>query len=478
MTQNVNRIRETYMMIQNAPNPEFPEYVQEWLQLDAGGTFRLYALHTQGIHGTVEGEKVLSYGLSTSLDGVTWTEYKVGGVLKIFDGNIHTGAGPDYIHVNVLSPTLITRFVRIYPKSWIGQPYMRAGLSGCPTHATIGLPDSPRLLSQGGQIRTLKACFATRRTGANDHLEFIELDQKVKIVPEPSDPLRIVEKIKGEVWGIDMLLTGEAMEAQEGDFLWIQKFHCGALLENKEGYPLGPSSRITFGSGGTISAASVYNARLNELNLGAYRMCVATKESGGDHNMDYHALTTSLALFNEAPYATLTVPYIAGLGQEIHVSWSLNGVKSKGQDWVALYRKGACRQADYTENNPYPVDEDEAQRYAQNQCHLATESIPAFVSSGTVSFQQSDYKNAGEYEVRYFFGNSHSGQGVVCRGKGGLAEGYEGSPTYKTCALEAKAMSNTIKVTAAVQGRLTRKKSSAAVHHLPGLEHGRNVRYF
>lgn len=314
--------------------------------------------------------------------------------------------------------------------------------------------------------------------GADQHLEFIELDQKVNIVPEPSDPAKLVEKVKGEVWGIEMLLSGEAMAAREGDFLWIQKFHCGALLASPEAYPLGPSSRITFGPGGTITAEQVYKARLNELNIGAYRMCVATKESAGDTNLDYHALTTSLALFNEEPYATLTVPYIAGLGQEIHVSWSLNGVLSNGQDWVGLYRKGTCVQSDYSEDNPYPPDDGEAQRHSQNQCYLATENIPAFVSSGTVSFKQSDYKIAGEYEVRYFFGTSRSGQGVVCRGNAGLAEGFEGSPTYKTCALEAKATSNTIKVTAETQGKLSRKRTSAAVHHLPGLEFARHTRYF
>ena len=62
--------------------------------------------------------------------------------------------------------------------------------------AKVKMPDSPRLLQEtDGTTRVLKACYATRRTGGQDHHEYIELDQVVNVVPEPTDPTGTVEAV-------------------------------------------------------------------------------------------------------------------------------------------------------------------------------------------------------------------------------------------------------------------------------------------
>lgn len=369
----------------------------------------------------------------------------------------------------------------------------RVGLTGCPLVAKVKLPDSPKLLSgtwpgdpgypdAGTYTRTLKACYAPRRTGGTDWWEYTELDQKLLVVPEPSDPAGLIEVIKGEVWSIPMDLSTVydaenhfgAVQPNEGDMLILQKYNCENLLQSAVALPYGPSGMITLGAGGLITKQSILEARINELNDGSYRMCMATKESLGDNITDFHPVTSSILLYNEEPHVTLSVPHVVGMGRDIHVEWNLNGRMSHPLDFIALYRKGECKQVDYTENNPYPPGADEATRAAQNQCHLITESLAQDQTEGVVHFDFSTFKVAGEYEARFFRGESRNGQGVVCRGMHGLAYGFESSPTMESCALEARATSNVVTVTAEVASRGGRKSTGGgAVKHIPGLEHAK-----
>jgi len=462
-------IRYKYFMIQNEPNTMHPEFTQEYLEMDAGHEFRLWSIMTQGRSETEE--RVTTYAVSHSLNGVTWTQINDGnGDLKIFNGNVDA----DTIEYNIFGSTFITRYVRIYPKSWSEHMSMRAGLSGCPTYSTFKLPDSPRLLADGENTRELHACFATRRTGGDTSLEYTALAQKLLVVPQPNDPREDIMIEKGEAWSMNFRIVGESLAPIEGDFLWLQYGDCNNLLTAPVALPSGPNGRMVLQAGGTVTSEMIFNARVNELNIGGYQLCFATKESGGDFDTDYSPITSGLWLFDASPRATLTVPYVASLGTDIVVSWSLAGVASTGHDWIALFNKDACKQTDYTENDPYPRDQAEAMRFAQNRCYLATRDVPKFQSEGELRFHHDDYKIAGTYEVRYFFGDSQNGQGWVCRGMGGLTSGYEDSPTYKSCAMEAKATSNIVTVTKETQYQGSRKKTGGgAVHHLPGLEHSR-----
>lgn len=96
-----------------------------------------------------------------------------------------------------------------------------------------------------------------------------------------------------------------------------------------------------------------------------------------------------------------------------------------GMDWVGLYKAGDC-------NSPNNLMD-------RHKCHVATRSLPRTEWSGTITFPQSDYQAAGEYEIRYFYGDdptiegsstsphfTWSGQGYICNTNAGM----EGSVFY------------------------------------------------
>merc|ERR1711981_103038 len=104
-----------------------------------------------------------------------------------------------------------------------------------------------------------------------------------------------------------------------------------------------------------------------------------------------------------------------------------------GNDWIGLFKKGDCAN---TLNNQ-----------DRHKCYVAWEYVPQGKSVGQVTFGAHKYKNAGDYEVRYFYGDDPTipgayqwmGQGFVCNtwldttGNNVLDTydgnvGYEGSP--------------------------------------------------
>ena len=110
-------------------------------------------------------------------------------------------------------------------------------------------------------------------------------------------------------------------------------------------------------------------------------------------------------------------------------------INAHSMDWIGLYKAGSCSQ----NGNMRTTDKD------QNSCYLAYELVAdtrrTGQSSGTVTFKFADVRwPAGDYEVRYFLGDSQQGNGVVCRDLGtGVGSTY--------CALEAAASSVTFSVT-------------------------------
>ncbi|WP_395241875.1 discoidin domain-containing protein, partial [Salmonella sp. s51933] len=60
-------------------------------------------------------------------EGTNFKQYEVGGQVKVFPGN----RDRDTIVRNSVSPVIITRYIRIHPKSWYGHISMRVEFVGC-----------------------------------------------------------------------------------------------------------------------------------------------------------------------------------------------------------------------------------------------------------------------------------------------------------------------------------------------------------
>jgi len=117
-------------------------------------------------------------------------------------------------------------------------------------------------------------------------------------------------------------------------------------------------------------------------------------------------------------YPTLVVQHTINIGTPISVAYDtsdgLDGRtmptagSQESNDWVGLFPAGECK------NTPNNQD--------WNKCYVAWDRIPASMSKGHITFEAEHYKNAGEYEVRYFYGDdptipgalSWVGQGWVC----------------------------------------------------------------
>jgi hypothetical protein len=200
--------------------------------------------------------------------------------------------------------------------------------------------------------------------------------------------------------------------------------------------------------GGVASTYALAQGKINEMSVGTYKICFATISSEVDTDSDFTALQQELTLTATVTVSpNLVVPDSVHLGVDIVVVWNATDGQytdvSQEGSWLGLYRKGECATASEW----------------QHKCYLVAHELPAGESGGVVRFSQQDYKNAGEYEIRYFRGNSRSGQGQVCAGLSGT-----GSGTYIQCALTVAATSSTIHI----YGNIESQDDMASV---PGLEH-------
>jgi len=131
-------------------------------------------------------------------------------------------------------------------------------------------------------------------------------------------------------------------------------------------------------------------------------------------------------------FPTISVTPTVNLGSPITVQYSMtdgrdgrmtaqsaagshgNGVylSKTGSDWIGLFKKGDCKSPQNNQD--------------RHKCFLHWYYIPPSQESGTITFYQEHYKTAGEYEVRYFYGDNPSipgayhwlGQGWVCEAMG------------------------------------------------------------
>merc|ERR1711934_322391 len=145
--------------------------------------------------------------------------------------------------------------------------------------------------------------------------------------------------------------------------------------------------------------------------------------------------------------------------------------KSQTKDFIGLYKKGECNQTDYAVDVTNEFEGIEVAK-EQNKCSIATIDLPKGQLDGEIRFPSQVIKEAGEYELRYFAGNSLDGQGYVCRY---LPSAVNTDGHFKFCALEAIAHSDTIKVSASVDDSSHQHISEdasalAESQKIPGLE--------
>ncbi|GAB1285630.1 Coagulation factor V [Apodemus speciosus] len=102
---------------------------KQWLQVDLLKIKKVTAIITQGCKSLSSEMYVKSYSIQYSDQGVTWKPYrqKSSMVDKIFEGNSNTKG-----HVkNFFNPPIISRFIRIIPKTWNQSIALRLELFGC-----------------------------------------------------------------------------------------------------------------------------------------------------------------------------------------------------------------------------------------------------------------------------------------------------------------------------------------------------------
>jgi len=163
------------------------------------------------------------------------------------------------------------------------------------------------------------------------------------------------------------------------------------------------------------------------------------------------------------------VPYMKvteniGQSADILVTWSSTSgldkpATSHPWDWIALYRAGECQQS----RNMDSTTTD------QNGCYLAWTMVhpPGGATEGVAKFAYILTKwPAGQYEIRYFLGDSQMKYGTVCHAQ----DNAPGGALY--CALEAAATSNSFYVEADPNLQGYQAFQNGPIKFVPGFELG------
>ncbi|XP_026304234.1 coagulation factor V isoform X2 [Piliocolobus tephrosceles] len=102
---------------------------KQWLQIDLLKIKKITAITTQGCKSLSSEMYVKSYTIHYSDQGVEWKPYRLKSSMvdKIFEGNTNTKG-----HVkNFFNPPIISRFIRVIPKTWNQSIALRLELFGC-----------------------------------------------------------------------------------------------------------------------------------------------------------------------------------------------------------------------------------------------------------------------------------------------------------------------------------------------------------
>jgi hypothetical protein len=317
------------------------------------------------------------------------------------------------------------------------------------------------------------SCPVNNPTDSNcgdDLLNTAMLTAQLHIFPEPISALQLSWSA-GQIYQLDFnqpqsgsfgsrsFSTGEA-----GDIVLLRADDCtGVESIVAEDYFVGSSysARMTLEDirdgqvrsateveyGGAARTLTLATGKVNELPAGVYKLCYASGSSEGDDSNDFKMLAAEIEIKEaDATLPSLSIATTILLGNQIVVDWTSNiGYQDKlaaANSWIGLYKAGECPEG--TE--------------WQHRCYLGAKSIVAGTQSGQVSFTFDEYKTAGEFDVRYFSGDTFDGQGARCRG-------LVNSPheTYVHCVLEAVVTSSPFTVT-------TKMKQMQDLSAINGLE--------
>jgi len=330
----------------------------------------------------------------------------------------------------------------------------------------IELPRDVPLFVENAAVALL-ACWATRESEGDVPDDYVTLGaaNNLNLHPQPSIAPQDFAQGRGLVFEMKVVQGIPALAGSQAGDVVVLALDCAKAHSSKPfaklgplGTPQGPSGRLVLSADGTTTMRGLALARLSELDVGTYQVCYATAASGADSDADFAALVSTVNVFVSLRHPEVTVPRFVQLGADIVVQWQAsNGNEnrlSKEGDFVALYRKGECLARDQGfrhstragEAPPGSSYEGRAgPREDQNKCFLQAVRLPEGHAGGEVRFYPADYKKlGGEYDVRFFEGDSRHGDGLVCRGHKGITQD---APPVLVCALEATVVSRAIEVT-------------------------------
>lgn len=318
-----------------------------------------------------------------------------------------------------------------------------------PTNTKLQVP--PYISSTGAALSAwyLAACFVPAGAITSLNLNVKPLEDMLTVLKEPTDNLVTrwfqsnVQELRFTQPQQGTFGTPEFSAGMAGDIVVLQKDSCtGVHAITASAFVLGQTYSAKFSleeaggetagdeKGGTASVYPLAQGKVNELPPGVYKICYATKNSGGESQTDFKELGKAVEIL--PPTATtpeLTVPRTVMLGQDVVISWKANiGLQSRlapPGTWVGLYSAGDC-----TEGTEW-----------RHSCYKAFQFVEPGNEFGTVRFSQSDYKIAGNYDVRFFEGDSRNKHGSLCKGLTGVP-----SETYVSCMFEPAITSSQIHI--------------------------------
>jgi len=231
----------------------------------------------------------------------------------------------------------------------------------------------------------------------------------------------------------------------EGDYFVLNQGGCSGIRHIGGDVPGGPSFLAQLEAGGVAREKAIGRSHINELEEGNYQICYATQSSEADADHDFVTLSRIVHIFVKVsgkPRVQLMTSQV-GIGEDILVQWASNSglepTDGAHQDWIGIYRKGECSEPAWWSGDSLSPGSESAPA-DRHHCHLQVFYLQQGLAQGELRFQMQE---AGEYEVRFFQGNSRNGQGYVCRKLAGLESGDEG---FQHCVLEAAAVSEVVTV--------------------------------
>merc|ERR1711988_1081810 len=317
-----------------------------------------------------------------------------------------------------------------------------------PTATPFQVPNWPTTLGQYPTAYYLVMCFIPAGAKKDDVSNVAQLTDRLTLIKEPTDvlittwyqfqvqELRFTQPQQG-IWTNDN--SQNFAGGESGDIIVLKAptpstasnpnpNHCAGVetitassysiyqdapynlvrQDYSPPFTLTEAGGVTAGDekGGVAGISALAQGKINELATGTYKICYATASSGGDATADFKTLSKEIEILAApAGKPVITTPRSVILGQDIIVHWASNNLldtyTSTDNSWLGIYEAGACSTED---------------KHTRHKCYKAAQFIKVNQNSGTVIFSQSDYKISGEYEIRYFRGDSRNGQGERCDG--------------------------------------------------------------